>query len=249
MPKAIALIPARVGSQRVKLKNIRPLNGHPLIAYTIASTLESNVFKRVIVSTDSPTIGEIAHHYGAEVPFLRPPEFATTTSPDIEWVRHAIRTMEEHYDAFALLRTTSPFRHASTLRRAWDQFVASPDTDSLRAVELCRQHPGKMWVLEEDRIRPLLNQAKVKPPWHSRQYQDLPKVYVQNSSLEIAWSRVVAETDSIAGHVLVPFHTEGAEGFSIDYEDDWWLAERMISRGEAVLPGIPQSPFPVEGAT
>ena len=82
-PTIVGLIPARAGSKRVQDKNIRPLAGHPLIAYTIAAALESNVFSDVIVSTDSEKYAEMARYYGAEVPFLRPAEFAGDVSPDI----------------------------------------------------------------------------------------------------------------------------------------------------------------------
>jgi len=85
-PSAVALIPARQGSKRVPGKNIRPLQGHPTIAYTIAQAIESGVFDAVIVSTDSDETAAIARHYGAEVPFLRPAQFASDTSPDIEWI-------------------------------------------------------------------------------------------------------------------------------------------------------------------
>src|SRR3954467_15645707 len=90
MPSAVALIPARQGSKRVPGKNVRMLNGHPALAYTIAPAIESGVFDTVMVSTDSEEIAEIARHYGAEVPFLRPSAFASDTSPDIEWLEHML---------------------------------------------------------------------------------------------------------------------------------------------------------------
>src|SRR5689334_1046627 len=125
MPSAIALIPARHGSKRVPGKNTRVLKGHPTLAYTIAPAIESGVFDAVIVSTDSEETAAIARHYGAEVPFLRPAAFATDTSPDIEWVEYTIRELANRgrrWDAFSLLRPTSPFRTADTIRRAWRQF-------------------------------------------------------------------------------------------------------------------------------
>src|SRR5688500_4665557 len=143
MPSVVALIPARVGSKRVPGKNVRVLNGHPLIAYTIAPAIKSGVFDRVIVSTDSEAIAAIATHYGAEVPFLRPVEFAGDTSPDIEWVEYTLKTLcaaGQTYDAFSLLRPTSPFRRPDTLQRAWTAFCADLRVDSLRAVEKCTQH-------------------------------------------------------------------------------------------------------------
>src|SRR5210317_2466380 len=86
----VALIPARSGSKRVPDKNIRTLAGHPLIAYSIAAALQSRIFTAVIVSTDSERYADIARHYGAEVPFLRPDEIAGDTSPDIEWVTYTL---------------------------------------------------------------------------------------------------------------------------------------------------------------
>jgi CMP-N,N'-diacetyllegionaminic acid synthase len=245
VPSVVALLPARAGSVRVVGKNVLPLRGHPLIAYSICSARDSGVFDAVVASTDSPDIAEVARHYGAEVPSLRPPEMATATSPDIEWVRHVLGELSaagRDFDAFSILRPTSPFRGAATIRRAWSRFLEADGADSLRAVERCRQHPGKMWVLEGDLIRPLLPQPE-GTPYHSRQYQALPEVYVQNSSLEIAWTRVATEGGTIAGERVVPFFTEGAEGFSIDYPEDLDRAERLVTAREAQLPYIAREPF------
>lgn len=247
MPTAVALVPARRGSKRVPGKNIRVLNGHPMLAYTIAPAIESGVFDAVVVSTDSDETAAIARHYGAEVPFLRPAAFATDTSPDIEWVEYTLRelnTRGRRWDAFSLLRPTSPFRTAGTIRRAWELFMSDPGVDSLRAVELCAQHPGKMWVVEGRRMRPLLDQPEPRTqPWHSTPYQALPRVYVQNASLEIAWTRIVLEKRTIAGDVLMPFITEGYEGFDINDPHDWVIAERLLADGAAGLPPVAQEPY------
>jgi CMP-N,N'-diacetyllegionaminic acid synthase len=228
-------------------KNIRLLNGHPMLAYTIAPALQSRVFDTVIVSTDSEETASMARHYGADVPFLRPPAFATDTSPDIEWVEFTLRELAQRgrqWDAFSLLRPTSPFRTAGTIRRAWQLFASQAGVDSLRAVEPCAQHPGKMWVIEGDRMRPLLEQPEPRTqPWHSTPYQALPRVYVQNASLEIAWTRVVLEKRTIAGDVLVPFITDGYEGFDINDPHDWLIAERLLADGAVTLPPVPQQPF------
>jgi len=244
MPTTVALIPARQGSKRVPGKNIRLLNGHPMLAYTIAPAIQSGVFDAVIVSTDSEETAAISRHYGAEVPFLRPAVFATDTSPDIEWVDYTLRELGQRrrrWDAFSLLRPTSPFRTADTIRRAWQLFTSEPGVDSLRAVELCAQHPGKMWVIDGRRMRPLLDQPEPRTqPWHSTPYQALPRVYVQNASLEIAWTRVVLERRTIAGDVLMPFVTEGYEGFDINDPNDWMIAERLLADGAVSLPPVAQ---------
>jgi CMP-N,N'-diacetyllegionaminic acid synthase len=244
--RVVGFVPARQGSKRVRGKNIRLLHGHPLLAYSIAPALESGVFSDVIVSTDSEEIAEIARHYGAEVPFLRPAELATDTSPDIEWLDYTLRELERRgrtWECFSLLRPTSPFRSADTIRRAWTAFSAQQGVDSLRAVEKCTQHPGKMWVVRGERMFPLLPFGNGDQPWHSTPYQALPPVYVQNASLEIAWTRVVFDRRTIAGDVLVPFLTEGYEGFDINDPMDWMVAERLLVDGVVTLPRIVQEPF------
>lgn len=237
MPSAVALVPARGGSLRVPGKNLAPLAGHPLIAYAIAAARESEIFTEVVVSTDSPEIAAVSEHYGATA-VERPAELATATSPDVEWVVHAMGGREE--DAFALLRPTSPFRTSATIGRAWEYFLELGErADSIRAVEPCRHHPAKMWVIEGELMRPVLERPDPGTPWHSMQYQALPPVYQQNSSLEIAWRRVLEGEPSIAGVRVAPFFTEVEEGFSIDYPEDLERAARLAASGEAELPSIP----------
>jgi N-acylneuraminate cytidylyltransferase len=247
-PTAIALIPARSGSKRVRDKNIMPLAGHPALAYSIAAALESGVFRSVVVSTDSELYADVARHYGAEVPFLRPNALAGDLSPDFEWVQYTITRLRDEgqtYDCFSILRPTSPFRLPETIRRAWNEFLAEEGIDSLRAVEKCKQHPGKMWVIRGRRMLPLLPIGPAEQPWHSSQYPSLPEVYVQNASLEIAWTRVVTEERTIAGNVVMPFLTREHEGFDVNQPYDWRLAEEMVASGQATLPVIPQAPFRV----
>jgi CMP-N,N'-diacetyllegionaminic acid synthase len=244
-PSAVALIPARSGSKRIRNKNVRPLAGHPLIAYTIAAARESGVFRAVVVSTDSEETAAIARRYGAEVPFLRPAAMAGDHSPDIEWIEHALGELARggrSFDCLAILRPTSPFRLPSTIRRAWDRFASDPGADSLRAVERCAQHPGKMWVIRGERLLPLLPFVSSGVPWHSTPTQDLPEVYIQNASLEIAWTRVIREGRTIAGETVIPFVTEGLEGFDLNQPEDWDLAELYASRGKAVLPQVGLQP-------
>ena len=244
-PSAVAFVPARSGSERVPQKNVRELAGHPLLAYAIETALQCGAFERLVVSTDSEEIADVARWYGADVPFLRPPEYATSTSPDIEWLRFTLETLPERYELFALIRATNPFRGPDAVRRGFDQLLATPEADSLRAVELVKQHPGKTWVLDEDRrtMRPLLDQSHLEVTWHAGQYQALPPVYIQNSALEIAWTRVVTETGTREGKVVAPFFTEGYEGFNVDDEEDWDHAERLVASGRATLPAVGRPPY------
>ena len=244
---AVALIPARAGSLRVPGKNVRPLAGHPLIAYSIAAAYESAAFDAVVVSTDSEAIAEVARHYGASVPCLRPAEMATSMSPDIEWVAHMIGVLADRgqqFELFSILRPTSPFRTGATIQRAWSALIAAgEEAQSVRAVRRCREHPAKMWLRDGPFLRPLLDQPLGEVPLHSRQFQALPEVYVQDSSMEIARMEVISEGRDIAGERVVFFAPDEREGFSIDYPDEFEEAERMIATGEAFLPPISQSPF------
>jgi len=245
-PSLVALIPARAGSVRVPGKNIRTLADHPLIAYTIAAARESGIFDAIVVSTDSEEYATIARHYGAEVPFLRPPEMASSTSADFEWIDFTLRRLAEDgraFDCFSILRPTSPLRQADTIRRAWEAFRSDLDIDSLRAVELCKQHPGKMWIIEGEHMRPLLDQPRDGQPWHSQQYAALPQVYVQNASLEIAWTRVPLEGGNIAGDTVMPFLTTDLEGFDVNDERDWRDLDALVSDGTAALPRVSASAF------
>jgi CMP-N,N'-diacetyllegionaminic acid synthase len=235
VPGAVALIPARAGSVRVPGKNTALLAGHPLLAYSIAAARESGLFGAVVVSTDSEEIAAVARRYGAEVPSLRPASMSGATSPDIEWVRHALDGTE--WDLFSILRPTSPFRTAATIRRAWDRLHAVLGADSVRAVRPVREHPGKMWRLDGDLMVPLLPQSPGDVPTHSRQTAALEPVFVQDSSLEIAWTRIVAAGE-IAGKRVVPFFTEGVEGLSIDYPDELAAAERLALEDPSLLPRV-----------
>lgn len=241
-PSIVALIPARSGSNRISHKNIKRLGWHPLIAYTIHTAVECGVFNSVVVSTDSEDYAEVALYYGAEVPFLRPKEFAEEDSPDFGWVNHALNDLKEqnrNFDAFCILRPTSPFRTSRMIRQALFEFKADPDVDSIRAVEECKQHPGKMWVLRGDRIIPVMEGEVNGQPFHSNQYQALPKVFVQNASLEMAWSRVVFEDKSISGKVIKPYFTKHPEDLDINDECDWELAKKLKKE----LPQLSKEPF------
>ncbi len=237
----VAFIPARAGSTRVKDKNIRVLSDHPLLAYSVSSAIQSGVFEDVIISTDSQKYADIAAAYGANVPFLRPVEFSNVLSTDFEWLYYTLNRLYEagyHYDCFAILRPTNPFRSKETILRAWGVFKEAGNIDSLRAVEKCSQHPGKMWVIRGGLLTPILPYEKDGAPWQNHPYQALPDVYIQNASLEIAWSQVVLEGRSISGTKIFPFITEGYEGFDINEPIDFDFAEYLVKNGLAVLPAL-----------
>lgn len=220
-PSIIALVPARAGSKRIQRKNVRELNGHPLVAYALATAHESAIFSAVAVSSDDPETLEIAEHYGATHLILRPSELAGDYSPDIAWVNHVMEAVgRTAFDAFCILRPTSPFRRGEWVARAWDAF-RHERCDSLRAMRPACEHPGKMWRAGPRCATPILPFHGLDAPWHSMPTQELPRVLVQTAALEIAWTEVLPE--SISGEIVMPWITGMDDGPSIDLntEADW----------------------------
>ncbi len=224
-----------------------------MLAYTVCAAIDSGVFDAVVCATNSPLYADVARHYGAEVPFLRSEDISGDKSPDIEWVQWMLNTLKAQgrcYEIFSILRPTSPFRLPSTIQRAWASFNADPAADSLRAIEKCKQHPGKMWIVRGQRMLPVMPFTNGTTPWHSSQYDALPEIYAQDASLEIAWSRIALAQNTIAGEAIIPFISEGLEGFDINEPEDWLLAEHYMAQGQARLPTISHPPFnlPNKGA-
>ena len=238
--KPIAFIPARANSKRIKNKNIIDFYGHPLIAYSISAAIKSNIFSRVICVTDSHQYAKIAKYYGAEVPSLRPKSTSKETSPDIEWVKWILKKIDpkKEIKIFSILRPTNPFRTQETIKRAYKIFVKENNLDSLRAIEVCKQHPGKMWFFNGEYINPIFPLQDSRLPLHSSQMASLPTIYVQNASLEIAWTKTVYDTGSIAGLKIKPFFSKGYEGIDINNNEDLLLIEKLIENKQVSLSKI-----------
>lgn len=240
--RMVALVPARAGSKRIPGKNTRQLAGQPLIAWTIQAARESGVFDRVLVCSDDDYVFDLTLRCGGPSYMCRPP--VPDAQPDIEWVREALATLVKadggHPDAFAILRPTSPFRTAATIRRAFTQF-SHDESHSLRAVQPVKEHPYKMWTCAGPGY-PMVPLLDLVPPGgtplHSMPTQELSRVYVQNASLEMAWSYVVQAFGTISGRKVSPFFTEGYEGYDINDESDWAGAERLIAEGKVALQSL-----------
>jgi len=239
----IALIPARVGSKRLPFKNIKPLKGVPLIAYTIVSAIESNLFSEVIVSTDSPDIADIAQKWGAKVPGLRPKKFSTDLSTDIEWVNHAIKefvsTPLHLVDKVSILRPTNPLRKSSSIIAAMNKLNACAWADSIRAMEPTNYHPGKMWILDQqNHAAPYLDQSDETIPTFNKPTQSLQKLWIQNASLEIAKLSAIIKTNKISGDKVLGIELPLLEGFDVNTPQDWEYLEFILSRYPEALPKI-----------
>lgn len=240
----LAFIPARSGSKRIPNKNIKILSNHPLVAYSIQIALNSGIFSKVIVSTDSELIAKIAKYYGAEVPFLRPKEFAQENSEDIHWLKYTLRKLNKKSSYYAILRPTSPFRTVTMIQNAWKMLLDDPKADSIRAIEKCAQHPAKMWIVKGKRMKPMIeNPDPSGIEWYSTPLQALPDVYAQNSSLEIAKTQIPLTTNSISGKQIIPYFTNGFEGYDLNTEKDWIYSEYLIKTKRVKLPVIFRDPY------
>ena len=166
-------------------------------------------------------------------------EHSKTVAKVAVFLAKELKKTGEEFDCFSILRHTNPFRSPKTIKRAWEKFKEYRNADSLRAIEKCSEHPAKMWIIKDDRMIPLMSNPDVKgTPWHSMPYQALPEIYVQNASLEIAYTRVPLEKGSIAGDIIIPFITEGLEGFDINFPEDLILAKHYVTYGIVTLPEI-----------
>lgn len=232
----IALIPARGGSKRLPNKNKLLFRGLPLVAHSILVALESACFMEVLVSTDDEGIAEISRSYGAKVPGLRPGELATDTSTDLEWILYAVKNQISFpltsVEFLTILRPTSPLRTSNTIRRAAEALKDAIWADSLRAMELTDKHPGKMWsITETGEAFPIWDQSRELIPTHNRPTQSLPKIWVQNASLEIVRLQALMRSNSISGRRVLGFEMPGLEGFDINSENDWKYLEFLTSEG------------------
>lgn len=207
----IALIPARGGSKSIPKKNIRLFKGHPMIAYSIAAARRAENINRVIVSTDSEEIAEIAKKYGAEVPFLRPAEFAQDHSPDIDFVEHAIRWFWEHENKipeyFVHLRPTTPIRNSREVDKAIKLIIEDKKATSLRSGSVCI-HPPYKWlkVSEAGYMEPLMPGMSCDETNMPR--QDFPEVHIPNGYVDVLKADFVIENHLIHGNRMIGFKTK-----------------------------------------
>lgn len=229
-PEILALIPARGGSKSVPRKNLLPIAGKPLIAYSIEHALGCGQITRTLVSTDDLEIAEVAQQAGAEVPFLRPAEYATDTATDLMVFYHALEWLRERQayqpELVVHLRPTGPVREATLISQAIEAMLAHPEADSLRSVSLADQTPYKMWRIENGMLEPALPLAGY-PEAHSMPRQKLPPVYWQNGYIDVIRPRTVLELNSMVGKVVLPFVVENLPP-DLDYPDQIPALEQAL---------------------
>ena len=231
----IALIPARGGSKSVPKKNIRLFMGHPLIAYSIAAARLSEKIDRVIVTTDSEEIAEVSRRYGAEVPFLRPSEYAQDLSPDIDFVKHAIGWLAEHEgkipEYIVHVRVTSPVRDWRIIDKGIEEIMRDSEASSLRSGYIC-VHPPYKWFRFDDTpyLKPLMPGMTCDEANMPR--QGFPRVLVPNGYVDVLKADFVIRNDLMHGDNMIGFET--MEVPDIDTEADLYKLEVYRESGKAM---------------
>ena len=236
MTHILAIIPARGGSKGIPRKNIKPFAGYPLIAWSIAAGLQANSVSRVIVSTDDEEIAAVARKYGAEVPFMRPAEFAQDRSPDLPTFEHALKWLEdiEGYkpDFVVQLRPTSPLRPMDMIDSAVKILIENPDADSVRGVVPSGQNPFKMWRFNgyDKPMKPLLDVEGIAEPYNAPR-QILPSTYWQTGHIDVIRTTTITRKGSLTGDVVYPLTIDPRYTVDIDTPADWVKYETLVYQG------------------
>lgn len=233
----LAVIPARGGSKGVPRKNVKDLCGKPLIAWTIEAAQGSRHVTRTIVSTDDPEIAEVARHFGAEVPFLRPAEISQDLSTDVEFLLHALDFLKEkeQYEPDIVLRLppTSPLRTAAHIDEGIEVLLKNPDADAVRPIAEAPKHPYKLWKIGEGGtyLEPFLPQSFTgfdQPNNLPRQM--FPSAYIHTGAMDIMRRATIREQKSTSGKKLAYFFMPHEDSINIDHPIDFEIAEYLMKK-------------------
>lgn len=227
----LAVIPARAGSQRVPLKNIRPFGGLPAIVYSIGAARDSGLFDRIVVSTDSEIIAAIARKDGADVPFLRDASLSDDRTPVSSVTLDALDRLDPdrtQYRRVAQLMASCPLRTADDVRASFTQFLSTGSEAQISMTRYGWQNPW--WAMRRDSRGALLPMFEAEAQWRS---QDLPELFCPTGA--IWWA--TAERLRASG----TFHAPGRTGWEIPWErgididtpEDWHMAELLLLQLQA----------------
>lgn len=245
--RCVAIVPARGGSKGVPKKNIKLLGGYPLVAFTVAAARRCKKLDRVIVSTDSPRIADVARHYGAEVPFLRPSELALDSSPGGDVILHALDWLsqnEDHVPEYLVqLLPTTPLRDPALIHAAIDLIRSDAKATSLRSAHELPEPPQKMMGIEDGYFVGLFPHDK-RPDYHNLPRQAFSPAYHPNGYVDIFRSEFVQQNKSLYGSRILAFITPFV--IEIDSIEQFELLEMIIEKkGHPILDEL-RSNFPLE---
>lgn len=226
----IAIIPARGGSKGIPRKNIKNINGKPLISYTIAEVKKSKYINRIIVSTEDREIAEISKKYGAEVPFLRPKELAGDSTPGIDPIIHCINWLKENEnyrpEYVCLLQCTSPFRKVNQIDEAFEKLI-SKDSNSI--VSVCESEISPYWMkkIDNGKMKDFLEDIS----FYARR-QDTPTVYRLNGAIYIAKTDFLLKNKNWYTENTLSYIMDRNSSIDIDDMIDFKFAEFLMKENE-----------------
>lgn len=226
--KVLGLIPAKGGSTRLPRKNILPLGGRPLIAWTIDAMRAAGVIDRIIVSTEDEKVATIARAYGAETPFLRPLHLACDPAGVVEVCLHALDELEargEHYDILVICLPTCPFRNGRDIRDALALFRKAGTRFLMSIAEFDHTPFAALRMDTQGQIEPWF------PEYFGRKSQELPQAYRPNGAIHVLDIPVFRQVRSYIATPLVGYVMPYSRSIDIDTEDDLRLAEWMVRSG------------------
>lgn len=229
--RVLAIVPARMGSKRLKNKNIRPLIHKPLIGWTLDAANQSKYIDNVFVSTDSKIISDVALTYGVMCPFLRPEHLANDTAATNDVVKHVVEyleSMNDLYDYIILLQPTSPLRTTQDIDNALSK-INSHDMDTLVSMSLCAHSPLLMNVLNESES--LDGFLRVENNIRS---QDMPSFYRINGAIYIFKRNYVGNLSGIYNEKGIAFISEPGSDVDIDTIEDFEYAEYLLNKKTAI---------------
>jgi CMP-N-acetylneuraminic acid synthetase len=232
----LCIIPARSGSKGIIHKNIKLLNGLPLLAWTIKQSKKSKYIDnmRIIVSTDDAEYQKLAIKHGAEAPFLRPSEISGDLSTDYECISHCVKwlNVNDNYnpDIILHLRPTQPCRRADDIDKCIDIFIENMEKyDSLRTVIPFEKSPYKMYSIDSSNnlLKPLFNEiSDIKEPYNQCR-QVLPPTYLHNGYIDIIKTKIL-DNNTISGERIYPYIMDKNDTIDIDTTEDWVNAENTL---------------------
>lgn len=227
--RTLILVPARGNSKGIPRKNVRPLAGKPLLAYTAATALAVGNASRCILSTDNAEIAEVGRRYGLEVPFMRPPDLALDETPTLPVVQHALRWIEDQgdiFDAVCLLQVTCPLRRVEQVEACIDLLETSGADSVVTLLPVPSRH-NPHWVYFMDASGELQLSTGASTPITRR--QDLPAAFHRDGSVYVVRRDVVMNQNSLYGRHVRGVPVDPSETVDIDTFDDLARAERMLA--------------------
>jgi len=228
---ALAVIPARGGSKQVPRKNLKLLGGKPLIQWSIEAARASTELDRCIVSTDDEEIADVARSLGADVPFLRPAEFAQDNTPDLPVFQHAIRWLAEHEryrpSMIVHLRPTLPFREPRQIDDVI-RLMRESGADCVKSVYREHHHPHKMWKMGDGRLGPYEDTPLWRKLGPDCPRQILEPAYWSAGLVDVIRTETV-ERGSTIGEVVVPYLVDPEPCVDLDTDHDFIIAEAVLS--------------------